>query len=183
MGKLINKTQGFTIISSNILRDENLSIRDRGLLCTLFSLPDNWEFSIKGLTKILPDGKDTIRASLQRLEKLGYLKRVQVKDSIGRFSGYDYQLSETPSPETSEPEISEPETSEPEILRLKLLQMSLNLPRLQYRKSHHQKSCLQRKRHQKNHRQEMTYPPLRCQKNRRRKTRRRESRRRKCRHN
>ena len=120
MGKLINKTQGFTIISSNILRDENLSIRDRGLLCTLLSLPDNWEFSIIGLTKILPDGKDTIRASLQRLEKLGYLKRVQAKDSAGKFTGYDYQLSDTPShniatPETSTPENSVNETSISEV--------------------------------------------------------------------
>lgn len=113
MSKLINKTQGFTIISSNILRDENLSIRDRGLLCTLLSLPDNWEFSIVGLTKILPDGKDTIRASLQRLEKLGYLKRVQAKDSAGKFTGYDYQLSETPSLETLAPETSTLEAQSP----------------------------------------------------------------------
>lgn len=104
MSKLINKTQGFTIISSNILRDKNLSIRDRGLLCTLLSLPDNWEFSILGLTKILPDGKDTIRTSLQRLEKLGYLKRIQVKDSTGKFAGYDYQLYETPSPDIDKTE-------------------------------------------------------------------------------
>lgn len=116
MGKLINKTQGFTIIASNIFRDENLSIRDRGLLCTLLSLPDNWEFSIIGLTKILPDGKDTIRASLQKLEKLGYLKRVQAKDSAGKFTGYDYQLSETPlseKPSSENPTTGKPTTENP----------------------------------------------------------------------
>ena len=54
---LKNKTQGnFTMISNRILADKELTLKDRGLLCTLFSYPDNWNFSIQGLTTLIPDG-------------------------------------------------------------------------------------------------------------------------------
>ena len=62
MAVLINRTQkNFTMISNSILRDKDLSLKDRGLLCTICSLPDKWEFSIAGLSAIIPDGKDAVR--------------------------------------------------------------------------------------------------------------------------
>ena len=82
MPVLVNKTQkNFTMISNNILRDKELCLKDRGLLCTLCSLPDKWNFSIAGLCAIVPDGKESITNSLNRLEQLGWrLKEKQLKD-------------------------------------------------------------------------------------------------------
>jgi len=73
---LRNRTQNnFTIISNEILRNRELSLKDCGLLCTLIGLPDSWKFSVKGLASIIIDGKDSIRTSLIKLEKLGYVNR------------------------------------------------------------------------------------------------------------
>ena len=87
MAILKNKTQkNFTMISNNILKDKELSMRDRGVLCTLCSLPDGWNFSINGLSAIVPDGTSSIRASIENLEKLGYLVRTKTRDSQGHFT-------------------------------------------------------------------------------------------------
>lgn len=65
MAVLINRTQkNFTMISNSILRDKDLSLKDRGLLCTICSLPDKWEFSIAGLSAIIFDGSKFILTSL-----------------------------------------------------------------------------------------------------------------------
>ena len=68
MAVLKNKTQrNFTMISNSVLRDKELSMKDRGVLCTICSLPDGWEFSIAGLSSIVPDGVDAIRKSIFNL--------------------------------------------------------------------------------------------------------------------
>ena len=73
-----NKTQGqYVNVYKDILKNHSLSLRDRGMVVTLLSLPDNWEFTISGLSKIIPDGKSSIRASLTHLEELGYISRTQ----------------------------------------------------------------------------------------------------------
>ena len=70
-----NKTQGqYVNVYKDILENHSLSLSDRGMVVTLLSLPDNWEFTISGLSKIIPDGKSSIRASLTHLEELGYFK-------------------------------------------------------------------------------------------------------------
>ena len=100
MAKLINKTQGYIIVGQNISMDERLGMKERGLFLTLISLPDNWEFSVLGLSKILPDGKAAIQTAVQRLEKLGYLKRVQAKGERGKFAGYDWEIIPQPDKES-----------------------------------------------------------------------------------
>ncbi len=86
MAVLKNKTQkNFTMISNNILRDTELKMIDRGMLCTLYSLPDGWNFSVAGLTAIMPDGKSAITNSLKRLENIGYLKRTTYHGKRGKF--------------------------------------------------------------------------------------------------
>lgn len=73
-----NKTQGqYVNVYKDILKNNSLNLRDRGMVVTLLSLPDNWEFTISGLSKIIPDGISAIRASLTHLEKLGYVTRTQ----------------------------------------------------------------------------------------------------------
>ncbi|SDW15522.1 hypothetical protein SAMN05216391_102142 [Lachnospiraceae bacterium KHCPX20] len=86
MAILKNKTQkNFTMISNNILRDSKLRMIDRGTLCTICSLPDGWDFSVAGLCAIVPDGKSALSNSLNRLEKIGYLKRNTVHGKHGKF--------------------------------------------------------------------------------------------------
>lgn len=89
MAILKNKTQNnFTMISNNIFCDKELSMKDRGVLCTLFSLPDGWEFSVAGLSSIVPDGVESISKSIVRLEELGYLERTKTRDVNGKFISY-----------------------------------------------------------------------------------------------
>lgn len=86
MAVLKNKTQSnFTMISNNILRDKELSMKDRGVLCTICSLPDGWEFSISGLSATVPDGRDSIRNSIFKLESLGYLIRTKKRGTNGQY--------------------------------------------------------------------------------------------------
>lgn len=117
MARLINKTQsGFTVVAQNITKDERLGMKERGLLVTLLSLPDDWEYSVLGLTKILPDGRDAIQASVRKLEQTGYLKRVQSKNEKGKFAGYDWEVTDTPfteEPFTEKPLTDNPSTDNP----------------------------------------------------------------------
>lgn len=86
MAVLKNKTQNnFTMISNNVLRDKDLSMKDRGVLCTICSLPDGWEFSIAGLSSIVPDGVDAIRKSIFNLEKFGYMERTKTRSKGGKY--------------------------------------------------------------------------------------------------
>lgn len=87
MAVLKNKTQGqFVIINIEVFRDGELSVKERGLLCTLLSLPDNWDFTIRGLARILPDGKAALGNILQTLEEKGYLYREQSRCEGGEYS-------------------------------------------------------------------------------------------------
>ncbi len=76
----------FTMISNIILKDKEPSMKDRGVLCTLYSLPDDWEFSINGISAIVSDCPDSIRASIIKLEKHGYLTRIKSRNASGNFS-------------------------------------------------------------------------------------------------
>ena len=107
MAVLKNKTQGtYTIVSQNVMRDKNLSLSERGMLLTLLSLPDNWHLTIKGLSQILPDGKDKISNTLNSLIEKGYVTRVQSRGIRGKFDSTDLEVHEVPilTKESSEPD-------------------------------------------------------------------------------
>ena len=93
MPKLIKAYKSdFTIIDNKLFKDRRLSCKDIGLLCLMISLPDDWSFSIKGLSVICLDGISSIRTGIENLEKCGYLTRKQGRDADGSFDGYDYYL-------------------------------------------------------------------------------------------
>lgn len=93
MPKLIKAyKKDFTIIDNQIFKDKRLGCKDLGLLCLMFSLPDDWEFSIYGLSTVCKDGKDSIRTGIETLERYGYLTRKQARNAKGSFDGYDYYL-------------------------------------------------------------------------------------------
>lgn len=98
----------FTLINNKMLRDVELGATERGLLITMLSLPDNWNFSIKGLTKILPNGVTQISTALKNLEKLHYLDRKRVYTN-GKISDWDYIFSDermqNPDPENESEDV------------------------------------------------------------------------------
>jgi len=86
MAVLKNKTQAnFTIVSNTVLRDKELKMKDRGVLCTILSFHDKWDFSVEGVAALVPDCADAVRDSIKRLEKMGYLRRTQQRNSKGQF--------------------------------------------------------------------------------------------------
>jgi hypothetical protein len=100
----INKTDDYTIISNYHLKNKEISLRAKGLLSLMLSLPDNWDYSILGLVTLSKDGKDVVMKALNELEEFGYLVRTQTVDEKGRFAGYAYDIYETPQTEKPCPE-------------------------------------------------------------------------------
>ena len=98
MAVLKNKTKrdNFLVVSKIFLQDQGLSLMERGLLATMHSLPDDWEFTIMGMEKILPDGKYKIKVALDGLVKKGYVSKVQIKDSNGKFGRNVIEVNERP---------------------------------------------------------------------------------------
>lgn len=92
----VKKTKDYTIMSNIHLREKNMSLKAKGLLSYMLSLPDDWDYSILGLTKVLKESKDSIMSALKELEDFNYLKRTPSRDKKGRFKGYDYDVFETP---------------------------------------------------------------------------------------
>lgn len=124
----INKTKNFTIMSNYHFKEKEMSLKAKGLLSLMLSLPDDWSYSLSGLVKLSKDGKDSVMSALAELEKFGYLIRERTKDKTGKFSGIIYHIFEEPQQENpiSENPISEKEKAEkansdkPNLLNTKL---------------------------------------------------------------
>lgn len=89
-------TKGFTTINNEIFRDQNLGLKEIGLLTVLLSLPDDWEFNIRGLCKILKDGESAISTALNRLIDLGYVDRPKQAREGGRFVTTPWTIYDRP---------------------------------------------------------------------------------------
>ena len=92
----VNKTKNFTVMSNHHFKEKKMSLKGKGLLSLMLSLPDNWDYSIAGLVSLSKDGKDSVMAALAELEKFGYLKRTRTTNSKGQFSGVIYDIFEEP---------------------------------------------------------------------------------------
>lgn len=107
----INKTADYTVMSNTHFKEKEMSLKAKGLLSLMLSLPDNWDYSIAGLVTLSKDGKDSVMNALLELEKFGYLKRSRVNDEKGRFAGYNYDIYE--KPQMDEPNAEKPNTENP----------------------------------------------------------------------
>ena len=105
----VHKTKDFTIMSNTHFKERGMSLKAKGLLSLMLSLPDDWNYNIKGLCALSKDGKDSVMSALSELEKFGYLTRTRETDSKGRFSGVRYDIFETPQHENP---ISEKQNSD-----------------------------------------------------------------------
>lgn len=100
----IDKQNNYFIMPSRIHRHIDLSYKGRGLLGTLLSLPENWDYSIEGLSKLTrKDGKASVASGLRELEELGYLRRRKIRDEHGRVVDTEYIISEAPIAATLTP--------------------------------------------------------------------------------
>ena len=115
----VNKTKDYTVMSNYHLHEKDMSLKAKGLLSLMLSLPDDWDYSIDGLIKLSKDGKDSVTAAILELEKFGYLVRTQTKDKSGRFAGYDYDVYEKPM--TGEPLTENPPTVKPPQINTNIL--------------------------------------------------------------
>lgn len=91
-------------MSNHHLRNENLSLKAKGLLSQMLSLPDNWDYSLLGLAKINRDQVTSVKSAVDELIAAGYVTRISVRDSKGKYGGYDYNVYEFPQQSSSEDE-------------------------------------------------------------------------------
>ena len=92
----VKRTSGYTIMSNYHLRDMNLSLKASGLLSLVLSLPEDWQYSVKGLTAIVKEGESAVKSALQELEQHGYLRRTEIRTESGKFQGLEYIFLEYP---------------------------------------------------------------------------------------
>lgn len=107
----VHKNGEFTVMSNYHLKDKDMSLKAKGLLSIMLSLPSDWDYSVAGLQTRSKDGKDGTTSALIELEKLGYLIRKKAIDEKGRFAGYDYHIYE--KPQTDKPLTENPPTEKP----------------------------------------------------------------------
>lgn len=92
----VHKTANYTVMSNNHFKEKQMSLKAKGLLSLMLSLPDDWNYSVSGLVKLSKDGKDSVMSALAELEKFGYLKRDRTINDKGQFSGIEYNIYELP---------------------------------------------------------------------------------------
>ena len=112
----VNKNKNYTVMSNVHLRDKALPLKAKGLLSLMLSLPEDWDYSMRGLAKLSADGLDSTRAAVKALERSGYVVRRQLYDSRGRFSNNEYTVFEIPqpsSPSSDLPLTGKPSTEKP----------------------------------------------------------------------
>ena len=112
----IDKTRDYTVMANFHLRDISLSLKAKGLLSLMLSLPENWDYTTKGLARICKDGVDSICATVKELEKAGYVQRRRLRDDLGRLAEVEYTILEKPVipvPEKDPPKREKPVQVEP----------------------------------------------------------------------
>lgn len=112
----IERTRDYTMMSNHHLRDKALSLKSKGLLSMMLSLPEDWNYTTRGLAKICKEGVDAIGGALRELESAGYIVRHQMRDRQGRISDTEYVIYEQPQPkasDTPQPDTASPDTENP----------------------------------------------------------------------
>ena len=94
----VERNTGYTVMSNHHLRNKELSLKAKGLLSQMLSLPEDWDYTLSGLSYINREKIDAIREAVRELERAGYIKRSRERDSKGRLRGADYVIYEQPQP-------------------------------------------------------------------------------------
>ena len=121
----VNKTKNYTTISNFHLKEKDMSLKAKGLLSLMLSLPEDWDYSVGGLAKLSKDGKDSVTNTLMELERFGYVKRTQCLNDKNQFDGYDYDIYEEPQFGKETPLTGNPLTGNPQQLNTNILNTNL----------------------------------------------------------
>ena len=95
----VEKTDNYTVMSNYHLRDKSISLKAKGLLSQMLSLPPEWDYTLQGLAYINKEGINSVREGVKELEKAGYIKRRRVRGDKGLFAGNEYVIRELPESE------------------------------------------------------------------------------------
>lgn len=111
----IEKTKDFTVMSNYHLRNTELSLKAKGLLSQILSLPEDWDYTLTGLCHINRESKDAVRTAINELERFGYITRRQTTDEGGKFSSNEYVIYESSihTPMLDKPSSGNPTTEKP----------------------------------------------------------------------
>ena len=118
----VERNKGYTVMSNYHLKDRGLTLKSKGLLSMMLSLPDEWNYTTRGLAAICREGVDSIGATLRELEKAGYIVRNQLRDTKGRITDTEYVIYEQPHtalldtnrPDTENPYLDKPDMDSPD---------------------------------------------------------------------
>ncbi|CYV61341.1 helix-turn-helix domain-containing protein [Streptococcus suis] len=110
----IEKNRGYTVMSNHHLRNKELTLKAKGLLSQMLSLPENWDYTLAGLSHINKESIDAIRTAVLELEKAGYITRTQGRDEKGKMTAITYTIYEQPqSPVLDQPILEKPKADNP----------------------------------------------------------------------
>ena len=107
----VEKNQNYTVMSNHHLRNPDLSLKAKGLLSQMLSLPEEWDYTLKGLSQINKEGIDAIREAVRELERAGYVTRTRVRNEKGQLGAADYVIHEFPMP--TSPTLENPTLDKP----------------------------------------------------------------------
>ena len=105
--KRIQKSKNYSIISNEILRRKDLSLKAKGLMSLILSLPDSWDLTVNGLVEIIKESKNTVYTVLKELNGFGYVKRNRITDRSGKVIKWELLIYE--SPHTKKPQLKKPD--------------------------------------------------------------------------
>ena len=110
----VEKNKGYTVMSNHHLRNKELTLKAKGLLSQMLSLPENWDYTLAGLSHINKESIDAIRTAVLELEKAGYIERAQGRDEKGKMTAITYTIYEQPiSPVLEKPKTDNPTSENP----------------------------------------------------------------------
>ena len=94
----VERNKGYTVMSNHHLRNKDLTLKAKGLLSQMLSLPEDWDYTLAGLSHINRESIDAIRTAVWELEKAGYITRRQGRDEKGKMTAIEYTIYEQPQP-------------------------------------------------------------------------------------
>ena len=139
----VEKNKGYTVMSNHHLRNHTLSLKAKGLLSQMLSLPEDWDYTLQGLAQINKESIDAIREAVRELERAGYIKRSRERDERGCLRGTVYTIYEQPH---AEPTPEEPTQEKPALNNPTLEKPMLEKPTLENPMQLNTKSTKKRKR-------------------------------------
>ena len=142
----VEKNKGYTVMSNHHLRNHTLSLKAKGLLSQMLSLPDDWDYTLQGLAQINKESIDAIREAVRKLERAGYIKRSRERDERGCLRGTVYTIYEQPH---AEPTPEEPTQEKPALDNPTLEKPMLDKPTLENPTQLNTESTKKRKRQSK----------------------------------